>query len=103
MNLDDSLLEDLALEEMDKKPREPEKINPRATSYLGALIESYEKEISWDNGNFYRHRRLLYAKFNLLARQKSDSNVKGILEWIRGKKLHPLAIVKIVNRELTKV
>lgn len=90
--------EDLVFDPIPRK-REPKKIS-NAKTYIQLLVEGYEKEFIWDNKTYFKDRSLLYIKANQLVNKKSDSQLKGILDWTRGKKLHPLAVVSIINKAL---
>lgn len=83
------------------KPRPPEtKEESKARTYTQSLVEKYEKHFNWSNPTFFKDRALLYIKANQLVKKKSDSQLKSILDWTVGKKLHPLSVIKIINKAL---
>ena len=89
---DESLLDIIPRKKEVKKPT-------KANTYIQYLVESYEAGFLWDNKTLFKDRALLYMKANMLAK-RSESDLKSILDWSRGKNVHPLVIVKLINTKL---
>ena len=99
MNIDDQIAEDEALEDYVPRKRTPEKVS-KARNYLQLLVEQYEPYLKWRAETFYNDRKLLYLKASQLVNKKSDSPLKAILEWSKTRRVHVLAVVKMINKHL---
>jgi len=87
------------VEVFEPRPREPDK-KSKAHTYLQSVVEQIEPLIYWDNEKLEQHRRLIWLKMSLLYKKKSDTGIRLFIDWCRGKKLHPLQVVKTINKML---
>ena len=81
------------------KPRKLEK-KSKARTYLQSVIEKIEPCLRWTNETIEQDRRLLYMKLSLLAKSKSDTGVRLIMDWAQGKNLHVKQFIRAVNKAL---
>lgn len=84
------------LEDIKRKPDKPSK----AHTYLQSVIEEIELYLLWDNNTVESDRRLIYIKLSELAKKKSDTSVRLLIDWAKGKELHPRQFVKAINKAL---
>ena len=80
-------------------PRRPEK-KSNAHTYVQSVIEQIEPLIYWDNETLERDRRLIWIKMMKLYQQRNDTGIRLFIDWVRGKKLYPLQVVKTINKML---
>lgn len=81
------------------KPRKLEN-KSKARTYLQSVIEKIEPCLRWTNETIEQDRRLLYMKLSQLAKSKSDTGVRLIMDWAQGKNLHVKQFIKAINKSL---
>jgi hypothetical protein len=78
-------------------PRRPEK-KSKANTYLQLIIETYLPYFVWSNETLFQDQSLLYLKASLVAQKYSDTKVRVLLDWAKGKNLHIKQFIKVLNK-----
>ena len=87
------------LKDLEDIKRKPDK-KSRANTYLQSVIEEVENYLNWDNATLEEDRKLIYMKLSILAKKRSDTFVRLMIGWAKGKNLHPKQFIKAINKAL---
>jgi hypothetical protein len=70
-----------------------------ANDYISFLVEPYEKYLNWTNDTYFQDRQALYTLSHQLAKRKSDSQLKSLLDWVKemDSKHKPLHIKQLLS------
>lgn len=76
------------------KARKPK---TKANTRIAEVFEPYEQLIAWQNETLTEDRRILYIAVYRFMKHRTEKQLTTLLDWIKGKNLHPLAVAKLLN------